>query len=220
MKNIVIFGSGGHAKVILNEILDFKSKYNFIGFVDNSKKVGTNIVRINKKNFKIIDLKTIKIKNLYGVIGIGDNYLRYKNYKLLIDQFESIKWQTIISRKSIIKSNVNIGSGSVILANSFIGSGSEIKEHCIINSSTSIDHDNKLESFTSTGPGVITGGNVNLKKFSHLGIGCIVKNNIRIDENVICGGKSFINKNCKKNSVYYGVPSKFIKSRKLGQKYL
>ena len=220
MKNIVVFGSGGHAKVILNEILDFKSKYKFFGFVDNSKKTGSNIVKINKRNFKIIDIKNIKIKNLYGVIGIGDNYLRYKNSKLLKNQFKNIKWETIISKKSIVKSNVNIGSGSVILANSFIGSGSMIKEHCIINSSTSIDHDNSLEDFSSTGPGAITGGNVKLKNFSHLGIGCVVKNNIVIYENVICGGKSYINKNCKKNSVYFGVPSKFIKSRKLGQKYL
>ena len=77
-----------------------------------------------------------------------------------------------------------------------------------------------MESFSSTGPGAITGGNVKLKNFSHLGIGCVVKNNIVINENVICGGKSYVNKSCKKNSVYFGVPSKFIKSRKLGQKYL
>jgi len=32
-----------------------------------------------------------------------------------------------------------------------------------------------------------------------------------ISENVVCGGKSFINKNCKKNSVYFGIPLKFIK---------
>ena len=39
MKNIVIFGSGGHAKVILNEILELKNKYNFFGFVDSLKKM-------------------------------------------------------------------------------------------------------------------------------------------------------------------------------------
>ena len=61
-----------------------------------------------------------------------------------------------------MSSSVKIGVGSAILANSFIGNGSEIKEHCIINSSSSIDHDNYFESFTSTGPGVITGGNVNV----------------------------------------------------------
>jgi len=220
MKNIVIFGSGGHAKVILNEILELKNKYNFFGFVDSLKKNGTKIVSINKKNFWVIDIKNIKNKNLYGIIGIGDNYLRYKNFKLFKNQFKYIKWETLISKNCIIKSNVKIGSGSVILANSFIGSGSKIEDHCIINSSNSIDHDNNFNSFSSTGPGVITGGNVRVKKFSHLGIGCVIKNNVAISENVVCGGKSFINKNCKKNSVYFGIPSKFIRLRKLGQKYL
>ena len=60
----------------------------------------------------------------------------------------------------------------MILANSFVGYGSKIGEHCIINSSTSIDHDNFFGDFCSTGPGVITGGNVKLRELSHLGIGC------------------------------------------------
>ena len=220
MKNIVIFGSGGHAKVILNEILDLKNKYNFLGFVDSLKKNGTEIVSMNKKNFRVIDIRNIKKKNLYAIIGIGDNYLRYKNFKLLKDQFNHIKWESLISKNCIIKSNVKIGSGSVVLANSFVGSGSKIEEHCIINTSNSIDHDNNFKSFSSTGPGVITGGNVKVKKFSHLGIGCVIKNNIVINENVVCGGRSYVNKNCKKDSVYFGIPSKFMKSRKFGQKYL
>lgn len=220
MKNIVIFGSGGHSKVILSEILESKNDFKFCGFVDSSKKTGSIVTKVKKKNYKIINLKSTKIKDLYGIIGIGDNFLRYKNYQIIKSKFKYLKWAKIISKKSNINANVKIGTGSVILANSFIGSGSKINKHCIINSSTSIDHDNSLESFSSTGPGVITGGNVKLKKFSHLGIGCVVKNNITICENVICGGKSYVNKNCKKNSLYFGVPSKFIKSRKLGQKYL
>lgn len=219
MKNIVIFGSGGHAKVILNEILNLEKEFNFLGFADSKKKVGTLIAKINNKRFKIIDLQTIK-KKFYGVIGIGDNYLRHKKSLLFSKKYKNLRWGKIISKQSIVSKTSSIGSGSVILGNSFLGAGSKIKKHCIINSSSSIDHDNIFNDFSSTGPGVITGGNVKINKFSHLGIGCVVKNNIIIGENTICGGKSFINKNCRKNSIYFGVPSKFIKSRKLGSKYL
>ena len=82
------------------------------------------------------------------------------------------------------------------------------------------ENDNLFENFSSTGPKVVTGGNVKIGSFSHIGIGSVVKNNILIKENVICGGKSYVNKNCKKNSIYYGIPSKFKKLRKLGEKYL
>ena len=37
MKKIIIFGSGDHAKVVLNEILKLK-KYDFLGFCDEKKK--------------------------------------------------------------------------------------------------------------------------------------------------------------------------------------
>lgn len=220
MKKIVIFGSGGHAKVILSEILKFKKKYEFFGFVDNSKKIGSTIIEINKKKFKILNTKKIKNKNFHGIIGIGDNYLRYKEFLKIGKIFKNIKWESIISKDSQINPNTKIGKGSVVLSNTFISTGTEIKDHCIINSSNSIDHDNIFNNFSSSGPGVITGGTVHVDKFSHLGIGCIVKNNISIKENVICGGKSYINKNCKKNSIYFGIPSKFKKFRKLGEKYL
>lgn len=220
MINIVIFGSGGHAKVILTEILQLKNKYKFHGFVDSSKKTGSIVTKIKKKSYKIINLRFLNIKNLHGILGIGDNYLRFKKYEEIKKKNKNIKWAVIIAKSSEVKKNVKIGKGSVVLANSFIGNKTNIKDHCIINSTNSIDHDNFFENFTSTGPGVITGGNVKINKFSHLGIGCVVKNNISIDKNVICGGKSYINKNCKKNSVYFGIPSKFRRRRKLGEKYL
>ena len=179
------------------------------------------VTTINGKKYKIIDIEKIKKKNLYYIIGVGDNFLIEKKIlKDIISKNIKLKLTSIISSKSKISKNVQIGQGSVILANSFVGYGSKIGEHCIINSSTSIDHDNFFGDFCSTGPGVITGGNVKLRELSHLGIGCVVKNNVSIDKNTICGGKSYVNKDCKKDSVYYGIPIKFVKTRKLGEKYL
>ena len=37
MVNIVIFGSGDHAKIVFSEIIKLK-KYKILGFVDNFKK--------------------------------------------------------------------------------------------------------------------------------------------------------------------------------------
>ena len=67
---------------------------------------------------------------------------------------------------------------------------------------------------------VITSGNVNLGKYSHIGVGAIVKHGVSIGNNTIIGGNSFVNKLCKSNSVYFGSPTKKIKNRKIGDKYL
>ena len=138
--------------------------------------------------------------------------MRYNEFIKIGKIFKNIKWESIISKDSQINPNVKIGKGSVVLSNTFISTGTEINDHCIINSSNSIDHDNTFKNFSSTGPGVITGGTVNVDTFSHIGIGCVVKNNILIKENVICGENHHQQK-LQKNSTYIGIPGKFKNSR-------
>ena len=162
-----------------------------------------------------------KYKNIYGIIGVGHNFLRKKIFKEINFTFKkNIKWATIISKNSILNGNVSVGEGTVIISNSVINSGTKFGKHCLINTSSSIDHHNSFGNFSSTGPGVVTGGNVKVGEMAHLSIGSTVKNNITIKSNALIGGSSFVNKDCDKNSVYYGVPAKKIKSRNENEEYL
>ena len=220
MKKIVIFGTGGHAKVILSELLKQK-KYKEIIFVSKEKK---KYLYFNKKKYKIFN--NFKIKSgdkkskVYGVIAIGDNYLRYKLYKKYSKIYPKLAWAIIKSKDAIVNKNVKLSAGSMIITGSVINAGSIIGKHCIINTKSSIDHDNIFSDFSSTGPGVITGGKVKVGKLSHIGIGSAICQNIDIANNTIVGGKSFVNKNCEKNSIYFGTPARKKKSRKVGAKYL
>ena len=74
MKNVVIFGSSGHAKVI-KDILELSSEYNFIGFVGpESDSHKLNILGDDKNLAKLV-----KEHSIYGgIIGVADNALRFK----------------------------------------------------------------------------------------------------------------------------------------------
>jgi len=219
VKNIIIFGNGNHSKVVFSEILKLK-EYNILGFIGTSTKKKLIIKYRNKKYFNLGTNKILKnYNNLYGVIGVGDNYVRKKIYKE-IKILKKIKWAKIISKNSILNGNVKIGPGSIIISGSIINNGAKIGSHCIINTSSSIDHDNVFENFSSSGPSVTTGGNVKVCQFSHLGIGSTIKHGVTIGANTIIGGKSFVNKDCLKNKIYFGVPAKIFKNRKLGNTYL
>src|SRR3989344_5185365 len=78
---VVIFGSGGHAKVIL-DILKESGEY-ILGFLDENKD------RINKEilGYKVLgDWSYIKNKKSISVaLGIGDNKIRYKIFKKIGD---------------------------------------------------------------------------------------------------------------------------------------
>jgi len=222
-KNLVIFGSGFQAKVIFNSVVTNK-KYKFLGFVDD-KKINSTVLTFNKKKYKIIDnlidCKNLKkIKKLNGVIGIGSNFIRKKVFNKINKTRIKINWETIFFKNSNISENVKIGNGSVIMGNVFINNNSIIGSHCIINSGSLVEHDNSFSDFSSTGPGVITGGDVSVGDLTHLGMGSIILNGKKIYSNSVIGAGSLVTKNCKSYSVYYGLPARKIKNRKFNENYL
>lgn len=223
MKEILIFGSGEHSKVVFTEIIKMKN-YHVKGFIDEEKKIGTVIESFKNKKYRVLsnikNLNQILKKNTLGFIGIGSNYKRKKIVKEINKKYKNFKWATIISKNSVISTNVKIGEGTLIVSGSVINTGTTIGEHCLINTSSSIDHNNIFKNFSSTGPGVLTAGNVELGSCSHIGLGATINSRVKIGDNTIIGAKSLVLKNCKKNSVYFGLPSKIIKSRKINSNYL
>ena len=223
MKEILIFGSEGHARIVLSEIIQIKG-YRVIGFVDELKKKGTIIENYKNKKYKVVGnikgINKLLNKNTFGIIGIGSNFIRKKIAEEINKIYKNFNWATIISKNSTINGNVRIGKGSLIVSASVINTGTKIGEHCLINTSSSIDHNNTFENYSSTGPGVTTGGNVELGQCSHLGIGSTVKHQTSIGDNTIIGAQSMVLKNCNKNSVYYGIPAKKISDREDSSKYL
>ena len=118
-KNIVIFGSGAQSKVIFSEIIKIK-EYNFLGFVDDFSQKGKKIITYKKKSYFNLGKPKNIIKNkragkLYGIIGVGFNYLRKKIVNEVFKLDKTFKWETIISKDCILNGNIIIGEGTPFL---------------------------------------------------------------------------------------------------------
>ena len=217
---IIIIGAGGYSKVIV-DIIHNDQKYEIAGFIDNNLPIGHKVL-----DYKVLG-KEEEINNLInkqeifgGVIAIGDNFIRSNVEKKIKQLCNEFKFINCLHPKSNIAFNVVMGEGNVVMAGATINTSSEISNHCIFNTNCSIDHDNRIANFASIAPNSVTGGNVEVGEFSAIGIGATVKHNISIGYNCIIGASSLVNKDTKSNSVYYGVPAKFIRNHELGKKYL
>ena len=208
---MVIFGTGKHALLVLNEVIS-EYKFNQIFFFNNKEKK-KYLKNGTKKYFIIKNFIELKLKkNSYYFIAVGSNSLRKKIYEETKKYLKSYKILTIISKKSNIDQNVKIGVGTIILKGVSINNNTKVGKFCIINTNSSIDHDNTLGNFMSTCPGVNTGGNVKINDLCQIGIGANIKDKVTIKKNTIIGGGAFVNKNCDGNSTYFGVPAKKIKN--------
>lgn len=217
---VVIFGSSGHAKVIV-DIIENELKFELLGFIDKFKSVGDEIL-----GYKVIgdeeSLSDLMVKFGFnqGVVGIGDNFIRSKVVEKIKELAPNFQFINCIHKSAKVSKHLTIGIGNVVMPGATINASSVICNHCIFNTNSSLDHDCIVSNFSSLGPNSAVGGNCNIGEFSAVGIGASVFHGIHIDNNCIIGGGSLVNKHTQPNSVYYGVPARLISARRLGDSYL
>ena len=220
MKNIVLLGSSGHAKVIA-DIIEQEGLYKILGLIDmnhpsGAKCFGHEILGSDDELPQLIEKHGVE----GGIICVGDNWTRYliaqKIFKLIPD-FYFVK---AVHPAARIARQVSLKRGTVVMAGAVINSGSEIGEFCIINTQSSIDHDNVFGNYSSIMPNAATGGNVRVGEFSALGMGSSILQNIHIGANSVIGAGSVVLKDVSDHSVVYGSPAKWQKTRKSGEPYL
>ncbi|MCJ8341348.1 MAG: acetyltransferase [Cetobacterium sp.] len=200
MKEIIIIGSGGHAKVII-DILE-RSNKKIYGILDDD---------LNKKELKVLgysilgttkDIEQYK-QNYSFIIGIGNNTIRKK----IAIENKDLNYEQAIDPSAIISKNIKIGTGTVIMPGVIINIDSKIGNHCIINTGAIIEHDNIIEDYVHISPGVSLGGTVKIGETTHVGIGSKVINNIEIKGNVKVGAGAVVINNIQENILVIGVPA-------------
>ena len=220
MKNIVIFGSSGHCKVII-DIIEKTKKYNLVGIIDKYQEKGKKFF-----DYEIIgrdeEIESL-IKNYHiecGVVGIGDNSTRKKVVDYVFQINSDFKFEPLINPKSNLGKNVIIGNGTIIMSGVSVNSDTKIGSHCIINTNSSIDHDCCLGDYVSVSPNCGIGGNVSIGNNSFIGLGSNVINNINIGENNVIGSSSLVIRDINNFTLGYGIPFKEVKKMKKNEEYL
>ena len=210
-KKLLIFGCGGHSKVITDIA---KS----IGFSDIFyQDINTEIMKFLGGEVYHDEINDYKE---FFFVALGDNYIREK----ITNNFQFRNPQaipaTLIHPSSYVSENCIIGEGSVVMPLCVLNSFTKIGKGVIINTRSSLDHDNKIMDFASIAPGVTTGGNVQIGERTAISIGTTIKNNIEIGLDCVVGACSYVNKDIRSNLVAYGTPAKPIRDRVIGEKYL
>lgn len=219
-KNIIIFGSSGQAKVIV-DIIEKQNEFNIIGLIDDFKDkgelfLGYEILGKSKNLPKLIS----KYKVDAGIIAIGDNWTRGNVAEEVRRIAPNFKFASVIHPSAQIGNDVSIGNGTVVVAGAIINSGSTVGAHCIINTNSSIDHDCKIANFASIAPGATLAGHVNLGSYSAVCVGANVINDLSVGEHTIIGSGATVVTDILDYVVALGTPARAIRKRKAGDKYL
>lgn len=195
---MIIYGAGGHAKVIISCIL---ANQNTIDSIFDDNPVRKEIQGILVAGF--YNSKTLPDQKL--IIAIGDNLIRKKISDLVKHSFG-----ITIHPSCIVDKSVKIGEGAVILHNAVIQADSTIGRHVIINTAVSVDHDCVIGDFVHLAPGVILSGNVCVGENTVVGVGSIVVPGLTIGKNCFVAAGSVVTKNIPDGAIVRGNPARII----------
>ncbi|ARS41660.1 transferase [Sphingobacteriaceae bacterium GW460-11-11-14-LB5] len=145
MSDWVIYGGGGHARVI-GDAIKLRGDRLITYFDDNKDLASINDIPVFPYHESVEQEAKM-------VIGIGNNEVRRNISRYIVHEFG-----IVIHSKAIVANDVIIGEGSVILAGAVIQSGALIGKHVVINANVTIDHDAIIGDFCSIYPNSYIGG--------------------------------------------------------------
>ena len=206
-KNLIVIGSGGHARIVID--IAVSVGYSISGIIDiNYDNEKEKILKYPiLGNFNIID--QLSPKEHCVVIAIGEGVQRtdyYKKVKRL-----GYLMPSLVHPSSIISKHAKIGESVLINAGVIINAEAVIGDNTIINTGAIIDHEVIIGNHSHVCPGVKLAGRVIVGDSCMIGVGSCVINNIKIGNNVKVGAGSVIIKNIVSNSTIVGIPGKPIR---------
>lgn len=201
-KPVILLGSGGHAKVLLDIL--HRSRVKILGIVDPHREpnsLWSNYPVLGHDNV-VYGYAPDAIELINGIGSLpGDLGLRQQIYL----RFKASRYQfkTVIDPLAFIATEVLLAEGVQIMAGAIIQPGVSIGVNSIINSGSIIEHDCQLGSDVHMAPGVVLSGGVSVGNRVHMGTGSSVIQNICIGDDSIIGAGAVVTRNIKNHQIVY-----------------
>ena len=209
---IAILGTGGFAREVATLIQDINntdSKYELVGFVDNSIEKGTLI-----NGYPVIgnDEEINQTNEPIGlVLAFGEPKIKMKVRSKFTNPL--VSFPTIIHPSAIVGDCklVEIGDGCIICASVIITTNIKIKDFVTLNLQCTVGHDTIIDSYSSFMPSCNISGEVHIGEGVYCGTGVKIINQTDIGERSIIGAGAVVAKSIPAYCTAVGVPAKPIK---------
>lgn len=212
-KRIVVFGAGGHAKVVV-DVLQRMGGHEIVGLLDDSAELSGTV----RRGYRVLggreQFTALQSKGVDAIIiALGNNQHRkavYEEAKRM-----GIALCSAIDPSAQIGGGVVVGSGSVLVAGTVVNVDAEIGDNVIVNTGATVDHDCCIGAHAHLSPGVHLGGRVTVGESAHVGIGAVVLPNLVIGKYCVVGAGSVVRENVPDGAVVAGNPARIIKQHEV-----
>ncbi len=208
MKEIVIYGTGGFGREIMDALTFQNQKtkqYEIVGFIDdNDKCIGTQINGypvLGTGEFLLASRKPISV-----LVCIGTPTVRKGIIERLCKN-PMIEYPNFIANGVQFNLElVQLGKGNIIASRCDLTVNIAISNFNIINLQCTVGHDCIMEDYVTLAPGCRISGNVTIEEGCDIGTGTCIRQGLTIGTQTVVGMGSVVVKDIPSHVMAYGNP--------------
>jgi len=182
----LIFGAGGHAKVVLESLLAAHPNCKIQIRDDDRSLEGSRLLGFC---VSVPCLKT-DLRGSMIHVAVGENVSREILAKAALEA--GCVLYTIVNPTAVFSPSALIGQGVFIAALAVVGSEAVVGDGVIVNHGAVIDHDCKVGAWSHVAPRAVLGGGVRVGTNALLGSGCIILPGLSIGNDAVVGAGSVV----------------------------
>lgn len=189
---IIIFGSGGHGKTLV-ELIRTSDAFHIVGFVDDKIQKGEKVMDIpilggEEVLPELLDQGVFQAVNAVG--GIGNIQSRIQVFERLAKA--GFSFPTLVHPTAFVEPSAQLSPGAQIFAHAYVGSEARIGMGVIVNTGAIVSHDCQIGNYTNLSPGAMLAGEVTVGEATLIGMGVTINLQVKIGSRARIGNSAVI----------------------------
>lgn len=219
MKDIVIYGKGDFARLVLH-YLQLDNRYRVVCFCvdkdfhDGDSYLGYPLYNIDDYSTVEDFEKAIKSNGLDAFLAVGYTSLLTRNRMFEKIRSKGFNLINIVCDGVVIDKTAKVGVNNIFLQNVIVQPFSTIKDNNYFGSRCTICHDSFIGNNNYFAPNAIIAGFSSVGNNNFLGIGSVVSDNVTLADNCILGASSTLLSDALQEGKYFGIPAKLYNKEK------
>lgn len=183
---IVVYGAGGHARVVIDMLRAGRRDLHVVGLVDDAEDRPDEVLGVpvlgDASRLGELRERGVTMAAL-GVGAVTHNALRAELYARLLRL--GFELPNIIHPDAMVEPSVRMGRGNQIFAGAVISSNARLGDNAIINSNTVVSHDCQIGDHVHVTPGALLAGGVTVGARTVVGMGVTVYLGVEIGADAV-----------------------------------
>jgi len=205
----VIFGGGGHARMLVTSLLDAGGTKP-VAIVDPESSLhgslvfGVSVVGSDEEIRGLVD-RGVRFF-VVGLGSTGDNEPRRRLYEFGLA--EGLAPLAVVHPSAIVSPFARLGAGAQLMPGSVINAGATLGANVLVNSRALVEHDCELGDHVHVASGACLSGGVRVDPLAHVGVGATVRQGVGIGEAAVVGAGAVVVGDVAPGTTVVGVPAR------------